>query len=317
MLKVRHQIGFLVVLVFTAVLLFACGGGGGGGGDDGSSNPDPVEPVIPKQVMGSITSGRIVSTMVSQLAQKISPIRSSKNSTNTERQAGSVNDQGACTISGTNSVNMTWQGPDAQTISNCDDVSDLSVTLTLDECVQQDKPQMEQSMTLSLFKDGSLCQPDTMNADVSNLHIIDTDDVDLDFRSDSLQIDITEITYSYNNDFMVHANVALTGDVRGTRNDTQYAAQFNNFVQIVDTDDNHNFTTTFSGQIKSDCMKQWAEIKTTTPIQFKDQDCPTHGAIEITVNGESTTVEYQSDGSVLVGDKTYDSCQQLEGACND
>lgn len=171
-------------------------------------------------------------------------------------------------------------------------------------------------MTLTVFKDGSLCRPENIYSDVSDLHVIDNSNADLNFLSDELQIDITEITYSDDNKFMTHANVALTGDAKGTRGDRRYAAQFDNFVQIIDTKDNHHFTTIFSGRIQSDCMGQWAVIRTITPIQFKDQDCPTQGAIEITLGGESVTVRYQSDGSAAIGDTTYDSCRQLEVDCN-
>jgi hypothetical protein len=318
-LNAKHRIRFMVFLLFCGALLFACGGGGDG--DDGPSNPDPVNPdpvdhTNTKQVMSSITSGSIVSTIVSQLSHQISPIRRDQNSLVDGILAGSISDQGACTVSGTNSIMMNWQGPAAQDITSCDEVSDLSATLTLDECIQQDQPQTEQSMTLTLFKDGSLCQPGHIYADVSNLHVVDNGNADLDFQSDALQIDITEITYSNDNRFMTHANVAITGDAKGAKGDRQYAAQFNNFVQIIDTRDNHNFTVSFSGRIRSDCMEQWAEIRTIAPIQFKDQECPTQGAIEITVGDESTTVRYRSDGSATIGDTTYDSCRQLEGFCN-
>jgi hypothetical protein len=313
MTKVKDRHRLMVFLMFTGVLLLACGGGGSSGGSQ--TGPVSVEPMDEKQVMGSTTAGRVVSTVVSQLSQNISPIRSAQNSLNSVSLSGSINDQGACTVSGTNSVSMNWQGPDARDISDCAEVSDLSATLILDGCIQSDKPQMEQSMTLTVFKDGSLCQPDNISADVRNLHIIDSSNGNLNFQSDALQIDIAEITFSDDNSFITHANVALTGDARGTADNRQYAARFNNFIQIVDTEDNRGFTTTFSGQIQSDCMEQWAEIKTITPIQFRDQDCPTHGAIEITIGGESTTVRYQSDGSVTVGDTTYDSCRQLEGVC--
>lgn len=310
MSKVKNQIHFIVFFVLTAALLIACGGGSDGSGS--SNDPDPVEPSAPEQVMGAITSGRIVSTMVSQLSQNISPIRPDQNSL----YFGTIDDQGNCTVSGTNSVQMNWEGPDAEDISGCEDVYDLSATLILNKCIQQDKPQTEQSMALTLFKDGSLCQPDNIYTDVSNLHVIDSGNDDLNFKSDTLQIDISEIAFSLDKKFMTHANVALTGDARGTRGNRQYAARFNNFVQIVDTEDNHNFTTVFSGQIRSDCMNQWAELRTRTPIQFMDQGCPTQGEIEITVGDESISVRYQPDGSVRVGDMTYDSCRQLEGACN-
>lgn len=312
--NVKHRIRFMVFLIFSGALLFACGGSGGS--DDSHPDPDPVDHTDAKQVMSSITSGRIVSTIVSQLSHHISPIRRNQNSPDAENLSGSIDDQGACTVSGTNSTIMDWQGPDAQEISGCEQVSDLRATLTLDACIQQDKPQMEQSMTLTVFKDGSLCRPENIYSDVSDLHVIDNSNADLNFLSDELQIDITEITYSDDNKFMTHANVALTGDAKGTRGDRRYAAQFDNFVQIIDTKDNHHFTTIFSGRIQSDCMGQWAVIRTITPIQFKDQDCPTQGAIEITLGGESVTVRYQSDGSAAIGDTTYDSCRQLEVDCN-
>jgi hypothetical protein len=304
----------MVFLICTGVLLLACGGGGSSSGP--AVGTLSVELTDEEQVMGSTTAGRIVSTMVSQLSQNISPIRSDQNSLNSVSLSGSIDDQGDCTVSGTNSVSMNWQGPNAQDLSDCEEVSDLSATLTLDECIQSDKPQTEQSMTLTVFKDGSLCRPDNINADVRNLHVIDSSNDNLDFQSDALKIDITEITFSSDNSFITHANVALTGDARGTADSRQYAARFNNFIQIVDTEDNHDFTTTFSGQIQSDCMEQWAEITTITPIQFRDQDCPTQGVIDITIGGESTTVSYQSDGSVTVGDTTYESCREVEGACS-
>jgi hypothetical protein len=310
MLKIKNQIRFIAFFVLAAALLIACGGGSDGGGN--SNDPDPVEPNVPEQVMGAITSGRIVSTMVSQLSQNISPIRPDQNAL----YFGTIDDKGACSVSGTNSVSMNWQGPDPQDISDCQEVFDLSATLNLDECVQQDKPQTEQTMALTVFKDGSLCQPDNIYAEVSNLHVIDTSNGSLNFKSGALQIDITEIAYSYTNDFMTHANVAISGDARGARDNMRYAARFNNFVQIIDTQDNHNFTAEFSGRIQSDCMNQWAAIRTITPIQFRDQNCPTQGEIEITAGDESISVRYQSDGSVTVGDTTYGSCRQLEGACN-
>jgi hypothetical protein len=316
MTKVKGQNCLMVFLVCTVVLLLACGGGGSSGGTSigpGSSK----EPVDEKQVMGSTTAGRIVSTMVSQLSQNMSPIRSAQNSLNSVSLLGSISDKGACTVSGTNSVRMSWTGPEAQYISSCEDVSDLSATLILDKCIQSDKPQTEQSMELTLYKDGSLCKPSIINAQVRNLHVIDSSNNSLDFQSDALQIDITEITFSGDNSFITHANIALTGDARGTADNRQYAARFNNFIQIIDTEDNHSFTTTFSGQIQSDCMEQWAEITTITPIQFTGENCPTHGEIIISSGGESTTVSYQSDGSVTVGDTTYDSCQQLEEGCTD
>ncbi|MGD9187626.1 MAG: hypothetical protein PVI89_05420 [Desulfobacteraceae bacterium] len=315
MADIKNRIHFVVSLMFFGAFLFACGGGGGDDGG-GSSKPDPVDHKNTKQVMGSITSGRIASTIVSQLAHQISPIRSDQNPQQAEIMAGAISDQGACTGSGTNSISMNWQGPAAQDITSCEQVSNLNATLILEKCIQQDKPQTEQSMTLTVFKDGSLCRPSNISADVDDLHVVDNGNDDLDIQSDELHIDITEITYSNDNKFMTHANVALSGDARGTKGNRQYAAQFNNFVQIIDTQDNHHFTATFSGRIQSECMGQWAEIRTITPIQFKDQDCPTQGAIEITIGGESTTVRYQSNGSATIGDTTFDSCQQLEGVCN-
>jgi hypothetical protein len=310
--NVQHRIRFMVVLIVSGALLLACGGGS----DSDTSDPVPAGRTDAKQVMSSVTAGRIVSTTVSQLSQNISPIRSDQNSLANDILAATIDDQKACAVSGSSSIHMDWQGPDAQDLSSCEEVSDLAATLTLNACVEQDKPQMEQSMTLSLFKDGSLCQPEMIDADVSDLHVIDNGDDDLDFYSDALHIDITEIAYSYDDSYMTHANVALTGDARGTRGDRRYAAQFDNFVLMIDTDDNHHFTATFSGRIQSDCMDRWAEVQTPTPIQFRDQECPSQGVVQITTGGESVTVRYHSDGSVTIGDTRYDSCRQLEESCN-
>jgi hypothetical protein len=315
--KVRKRIGMMVILAFTAALLLACGGGSstddssGPGGGDGPG-PQPAET---QQVVGSMSAGRIASTMLSKLSHDISPIRSDANPQSVEL-LGFIEAQEACTGSGTISISMDWAGPDVNDIDGCDQVSDLSVTLTLDACVQQESPNIQQSMALSVFKEGSLCQPENIYADVSDLHIIDNGDGELDFQSRSLQIDTTEITNSAGNGFMTHTKVALTGDVRGTRGEMQYAAQFDNYVEVLDTEDNHSFTSTVSGRIKSDCMEQWAEINTISPVIFMDQDCPTEGELEIVIGDESTTVVYHADGSVTVGDTTYDSCISLEGACN-
>ena len=314
--KVKKRIGMMTFLVVTATLLLACGGGSssddgnGPGGDEG-----PGSQPVAQQVVGSITAGRIGSTMVSKLSHDISPIRSNS-SLQAVRRQGAIEDQAACTGSGTVSVSMDWAGPDIGDIDSCDQVSDLSATLTFDACVQQASPNIQQSMTLTIFKEGSLCQPDDIYIDISGLHIVDSGDGALNFESRSLQIDTTEIANSTDNSFMTHARVALTGDIRGSRSDMQYAAQFDNYVDVFDTEDNHSFTSSVSGRIKSDCMEQWAEIHTITPVKFKDQDCPTEGELEIISGDESISVVYHSDGSVTVGDTTYDSCKSLEGACN-
>ena len=314
--KVGKRIGMMAFLVFTATLLLACGGGSStndkgepGGGDPGS------QPTDTEQVVGSIAAGRIASAMVSKLSHDISPIRSDANTRSVEKLGG-IESQRACTGSGSISVRMDWTGPDASNIGGCSQVSDLSIALTLDACVQQKSPNIQQSMTLSIFKEGSLCQPDNITADVGDLHVIDRGEGNLDFQSRALQIDTTEITNSADNSFMTHAKVSLTGDVRGTRREMKYAAVFDNYVEVFDTEDNHTFTSTVSGRIKSDCMEQWAEIRTITPVIFKDQDCPTQGELDIVIGGETTTVVYHSDGSLTIGDTTYDSCQSLEGGCN-
>jgi hypothetical protein len=314
-----HRIRLIGFFLFSAILLFACVDGSD---DDGDSRSDGQIPPVTgdhadvKQVMGSITASRIVSTMVSQLSNQVSPIRRDQNSRYNTIMAATIDDQRACTVSGTSSIHMSWQGPDAQALSSCEEVSDVTATLTLSACIEQDKPQVEQSMTISVFKDGSLCRPEIIDADVSDLHVIDTGDADLDFQSDALHIDMTEIAYSDDDNFMTHANVSLTGNAAGTRGDRRYAAQFDNFRQIIDTDDNHQFTATFSGRIQSDCMDQWADVQTTTPIQFRDQECPSQGAIRITIGSEAVTVRYHSDGSATIGDTRYDSCRHLEEACN-
>jgi hypothetical protein len=315
--NVNHRIRFMVFLIFSGVLLLSCGGGSDGGDSvGGPSGPVPMGHSDAKQVMSSITAGRIVSTMVSQLSHQVSPIRRGQNSRSNEISAAVVQDQSPCTVSGASAISMHWQGPDAQDISSCEQVSDVAADLTLDACIERDKPQMEQSMTLSVFKDGRLCRPDIIGADVSDLHVIDSSDADLDFYSDALQIDITEIAYSHDDSYMTHANVSLYGDVRGTKGGKPFAARFDNFVLRIDTLDNHHVTATFSGRIQSDCMNQWAELYTTTPIQFRDQECPTQGAVQITVGGESVTVRYHSDGSATIGDTRYDSCRHLEESCN-
>ena len=97
---------------------------------------------------------------------------------------------------------------------------------------------------------------------------------------------------------------------------TYLTAQFENFAQIVDTEDNESFILEISGDIKSDCMQQWATVETIVPIEYEGTDCPSAGEIQITIGDETTTVTFASDGAVTVGDKSYGSCRELDESCD-
>jgi hypothetical protein len=313
--KHMRQVGFMALMTFATALLFACGGGGGG--SDPVPPPNTPSSTSPKQVISSAALGRTVTNLVSQISKRISPIRTQSEINSSEiNKTANIEETRACTNSGTSAIDMSWTGPEPRDVTDCSQVDDLEATLTLDACIENQNTQMEQSLTMTINKNGSLCAPDTMKTNVTNLRVIDTGDVALDLQSDSIQIETTEITNSSDDAFMTHVKMAMTGDANGTVNGVQYAAQFRNFVQVLNTEDNHQFVLDLSGDIKSDCMGQWATIETITPIRYKDQDCPTEGQVRITSGDKSDLVTYGADGAVTVGDTTYKSCRELEENCS-
>ncbi len=317
----------------VCALFFACGGGDGdGGGDTSGSTTLNVTEDNAQQVVALAWVGESLGDM-SGISDDISPLSLSKADVSSVKglipailekvdqelyaistgyqASGSISDNRACEFGGNGSFSLDWTGPLIP--SDCSDISNLSATMIMNDCGLNTDSVMNGTVILSVS--GTMCSPTAMSLAFTGFDF-NCSSEQMTLHADSLLLSISEITRSQGGNYFTHARMAINGDVQGSLGEDSYTAQFRDYVQVVDTQDNDNFTLDISGSVSGGCLGgEWATIETLEPIAFTDDgSCPTAGIVRISGANE-VLITYNSDGSVDVGTTHYSSCTFMNAEC--
>jgi hypothetical protein len=322
-------LSFCFVIILTLSIM-SCGGGGDGEGiSDGDSG-------IPSQTVNQETSQQIIGiTMLSQEISSIGtdlsdydiPLQITQDTQSlniagrilkkvekeiplfneTVQIAGNESGQLICDT-GSASYSLSWDGPSYP--EYCWDIRNPQVNLTLYNCVEG-STNMNGSVSLSYS--GDLCSPPSAFAIYfSNLSLSDPS-LDLYFYSSSFQLSFTEAEWISLT--IPHVKVTFNGDLSASYRGDDYSVSYSNFFLILDSNDFVNFQVTLGGSLTGGCLNGWYTLETIEPVLINIyQECPTGGKVKILGNGEMI-YQFNSDGSVNIGDTYYSSCLVLDRAC--
>jgi hypothetical protein len=109
--------------------------------------------------------------------------------------------------------------------------------------------------------------------------------------------------------------VTFNGDISASYKGDDYSVSYNNFFLLLDTNDNLNFQATLGGSLTGGCLDGWYTLETIEPVLINIyQECPMGGMMRLIGDG-NIVVQFNSDGSVNIGDTYYSSCLVLDRAC--
>ncbi len=321
---------WIVVLTVICFVPFIQGGCGGGGG---SSSPAPrtmaevnaSTAADSLEVLESVTSieqgildgsDATVGALSTGLAQPtmFKKIRGLIDKVADETRIGSVHALGSlpaspptpCTEGGTESISMTWSGPDNPL--DCTQMSNLSMTLTMVNCSELGVT-MNGTMTVTL--PGSSC--DLLAGDPTRMTMVMDMTIDdgvsvVDFNN--LSMGISELVYD-----PYYEITDMTVRLDGTITEDQESVSFDDFDLGWTFDAlNAEYLISMDGYIECPCVQGWLQITTLESIVFPlGVTCPVSGLYTITgsdgdatirING-NTSVDILMDGNVI---QTYPSC---------
>jgi hypothetical protein len=319
---------FYFIMILTLSIM-SCGGGDGGevsGGDSGTPSAT-INQLTSQQVIG-IT---MLSQEISDIGTDLSDFDTSRRSTRDTQSlniagrvlnmsenkiplfneniqiAGYESSQLICD-SGSGSYTLTWDGPNEP--QYCWDVNNPQVHFTLYNC-QEGTTNMNGAF--SVIYSGDLCSPPSaFSIYFSNFSLSDQS-VDLYFNSSAFQLAFTEVEWISMT--IPHMKVTFNGDISATYQGDDYSVNYNNFFLILDSNDNINFQATLGGSLTGGCLDGWYTLETIEPVLINIyQECPVGGKVKILGNGEMI-YQFNSDGSVDIGDTHYNSCLELDRAC--
>ncbi|MBN1930119.1 MAG: hypothetical protein JW786_00735 [Desulfobacterales bacterium] len=320
-------------LIFVVILTMACGGGGGGGSSSADLEPATIDQNTAAQAVGmlgfsqnlteltDISSGMLEATSATENQIKAFPkfitptlrllaSRLFAGKDNISIQ-GSYSEKYDCEDGGIISESYSWTGPDEP--EDCSEIVDLKATIVADGCKEWGY-YLDGQFKLSFL--GDLCQPYEMNISYSDFQM-NFDEFDI--QSDSLKINLTDLTYNPYDEIITHMQFTINGDISGSYVDVDenynIALDYKNFSLVMDTVDGKNITFSISGAISGDCFDGWVTYETLIPVRIDEEmDCPTTGKLKISGDG-SMIVTFNEDGSVDVGDVHYNSCNELPTDC--
>lgn len=328
----------VMALAATALLLLACGGGGGGGGSDvagftpaagGTAMTVDQDSVVKTaglatfahsvgSVMGSVgylplgenanpDSLPAESAFVRQIIQEIA----ASLQVGGYQSAGSARESGECAYGGRVNSNLQWDGPDDPT-DYCQIVN-LSGTIDMSDCAMDTDLRM--SGRIQAQFSGPFCEPTAMQFTMTNYTYSEPG---LELQSRSLTIQAHGLTWSGQLPYgsIYSSTSVMNGQAVGTIDGDSFAAAFSNYTEVSQQTNYYQYSLRVSGSITGPCLDGWAIVSTGTPILVDDnQDCPLDGQITITGDGASMDVIFYSDGSVMVDETLYDSCEDLDVSC--
>lgn len=313
----------LVVLILPAVFFaWSCGGGGG---DAGGGGGEPLTPAILDQSTAEVatviaTSSGDIGDLSDQyiddiyrgaagpdtpqsmalggwVLKRVQDAFIAGDVVNEEEmvRAGSGSESGACEISGTYSISGRWTGPDEP--DDICQVSDATVTIAVSNCVEYGET-TNGSIVVSIS--GNLCQPTAMSVSFSNFTY---DDGGLHIESADFDMAMTNLQWS--GDDPSSLRLTLDGDI--AVDDLSMA--FSQYTMDVSNNGSVE-TATVNGSLSGGCIDGWVTLTTISSIHRNVyDDCPYEGSIQIAGAQDVTfIVEFNSDGSVDIGDQHYDSC---------
>jgi hypothetical protein len=317
---------FFIILTLS---IMNCGGGGDGGvsGGDSGTPPATMNQQTPQQVIG-IT---MLSKEISDIGTDYSDFEISRQSTlNTQslniagrvlnkvekevplfndniQIAGYESGQLICD-SGSASYTLTWDGPGNP--EYCWDVNNPQIHLALYNCLEGTT---NMNGALSLIYSGNLCSPPSaFSMYFSNFSLSDQS-LDLYFNSSSFQLAFTEVEWISMT--IPHLKITFNGDISASYLGDDYSVNYNNFFFVIDSNDNIIFQATLGGSLTGGCLDGWYTLATIEPILINIyQECPIGGLMRISGNGD-IIVQFNSDGSINIGDTHYSSCLELDSAC--
>ncbi len=323
----------LTVLFFTPFIQGGCSGGGGGSSSaprtmaevsalSASDSLELLESVTSIEQGISDGSDETVGALSAGVAQPtlFIKIRGLIEKVADEAPIGSVHGLGSlpalpptsCTDGGTESISMTWSGPDNPL--DCTQMSNLSMTLTMVNCSELGET-MNGTMTVTL--PGSSCtlltgDPATMTM-VMDMTIDDGVSV-LDFNN--LSMGVSGLVYD-----QIGEITDMTVLLHGTITEDQESVSFDDFYLALTFDSvNEQYLISMDGHIECPCVQGWLQITTVEDIVFPlGMTCPVGGLYTITGSNGDATISISPDTSIDIlidGDviQNYPSCT-VDHAC--
>jgi hypothetical protein len=320
----------ITVMIFTPFIQGGCSGGGGSSSPaagttrtlasvSASSATDSLELLESvssieqgisdgsDEAAGALSTGPVQPTIFSK-------IRGIMDKVADETQIGGVHALGSlpaspptpCADNGTESVSMTWDGPDNPL--DCTQMSNVSMTLTMDQCSELGET-MDGTMKVTL--PGSSCT--LLAGDPTNMTMVMDMTIDdgvsiLDFNK--LTMKVSNLVYDQNGEI-----TDMTVLLDGTVTEDQESVSFGDFYIDWTFDSvNTQYLTSMDGYIECPCVNGWLQITTQEDIVLPlGAACPVGGLYTITGSDGEATISINADTSVdIIMDgaviQSYPSC---------
>jgi hypothetical protein len=291
------------LLIAGMLLLSACGGGGGGGSDtDGGMRPAVIDKAGAERVVAILAASselvelqEVVAAAPDMASRRISPglvshIMATLKTRALDRGPAQQRDgalEGKYTCgSGFMTVDSQWDGP--QTVSSCDQVSNLRSTLVFDGCIEGE---WYANGSVTLREEGLLCTPSAI--------YLQFEQVDLENSAQATTLGMADLRMHYadliwSGTDLTGMTVTVNGDISLTHTDmdaqsNSYSLQLRNYRQALQQLDADTLSLNVSGAVSGYCLDGWITLQTIEPLVYHhDAECPTAGIIRISGEGEAT-----------------------------
>ncbi|NOY53702.1 MAG: hypothetical protein GXP58_08790 [Deltaproteobacteria bacterium] len=360
MMKQRFFSSCLILLIVFAFLPFiqgGCGGGGGGGGSSGTTftentspqanatltqnnSAEPAEVLSALPLIGEVvnagdstsssTAGSLstdrrqdllgnLQTLIHRVANKMEQGSVSALSSYSEENS-------PCASGGKESISMQWIGPPMGSVTECSQMSDVTMEITSNNCTEMG---VTIDGTMSVSFPGRSCDllagtPSSMSITMNGT--IDDPAETLTAEFDHFTIDISNLVVNAGSSEVdiPQMDALLNGSISGTIDGENASIAFNNFSLHIDKkyDAHYGYycSTTLDGLVRTTCMDGWVKITTIKPIAMPEtfSTCPFGG--EFSVQGSNTTVTITALNpgvNITFKDETkhYATCDDVPDTC--
>jgi len=350
-----------MILALSPFLQGGCGGGGGGGGGNGIVNswgttakdvspeatatltqenaaePAEVLSVVPLigevVVMGSASSGTARALSAESRSSIFANLQSLINRAAGEVQQGNVHALSSSSKSrncnmGSESISMSWDGPDMALIVNvCSEVNNIKMDLTFNNCTKMGAT-IDGTMSISI--PDSLCNitegtPSSMSITMNGTIYDLSEGLTADFDQFSIEVSNLVINGLYDVGIS-QMDAIINGGVAGTIDGESGSIAFNDFSLHLNEEydvagHGYYYSTTLDGLVQTTCLDGWVKITTTTPIAIPDNfdNCPFAGNFEIEGSDATATITALDFGGVDISlngvTTSYATCDEVPSSC--
>ncbi len=337
----RKQIR-MIFITGVALLCLSCGGGGDSDGGDSTYFPGFTPASVDTPMTVDEYSASTTASMVSfahGVGNLAGPLNGyiSQNRTNSARQvaarqvlwhdvldqirshlatdhyqaSGSGSDRQGCPYGGSYAITFAFDGEDPQT--ECD-LLNLTGTMVMYDCWMDADSMMDGRIDFQFT--GDACYPTAMAMALTDF----TMGV-YDSRLLSPYLDIEAYGLVWSGGTLYSGTTVLNGQAIGQDGGAEIAVAFYDYTESASTflgdDGFYYLSLDISGGLTGPCVDGWAYVESDPylPIILSDYgSCPVDGHLVI-YGDYAMDVIYYGDGSVLVGETLYGSCEDLNPSC--